>query len=170
MLFALLSATLPSSRAAGDPHAADLPVVEALPPLPTASVIPELSFSNPFSKYEQGVIPGWQYGGAATMTNDYVSLTPASANQIGWIWSANPIKLPAWEVQLDFHIGGLSDRGAGGGMAFWFTNQQGRSGPIYGHDDSYQGLGVIFDFYEADLSRGETSEPFVVAMMNHGSP
>ena len=52
-------------------------------------------------------------------------------------------------------------------MAFWFSAQQGRTGPIYGHEDNYEGLGVFFDTYEGDES--EETEPFVVAMMNYGS-
>ena len=47
-----------------------------------------------------------------------------------------------------------------------YTSQQGRAGPIYGHDDTYEGLGIFFDTFE-DAENG-TAEPFVVAMMNYG--
>ena len=43
------------------------PPVEQLPPLPLTQLVPSLSFSNPFSQYAQGVIPGWQYGGGHEM-------------------------------------------------------------------------------------------------------
>ena len=49
-----------------------------------------------------------------------------------------------------------------------YTSQQGRAGPIYGHDDTYEGLGIFFDTFE-DAENG-TAEPFVVAMMNYGKP
>ena len=143
------------------------PPVEELPPLPADMIVPKLSFSNPFNQYDNGVIPGWQYGGEATLANDYISLTPAAPNKVGWVWSDEPVSMAAWEVQLEFHIGGQANRGAGGGMAFWFSAQQGRTGPIYGHEDNYEGLGVFFDTYEGDES--EETEPFVVAMMNYGT-
>ena len=161
--------------------------------------MPSLSFSNPFQQYAGGVIPGWEYGGEATLASDYITLTPATPNKVGWVWASEPAALGSWEVQLEMHIGGAAQRGAGGGMAFWceaapretsitgavrrrqrahtarvrsalhrYTSQQGRAGPIYGHDDTYEGLGIFFDTFE-DAENG-TAEPFVVAMMNYGKP
>ena len=49
-----------------------------------------------------------------------------------------------------------------------YTSQQGRAGPIYGHDDTYEGLGIFFDPFAA--AENGTAEPFVVAMMNYGKP
>ena len=57
-----------------------------------------LSFSNPFRQYEGGSIPGWHYGGDATLFNDYLSLSPASPNRVGWVWSTEAQEMPAWEV------------------------------------------------------------------------
>ena len=131
------------------------PPVEELPPLPADLIVPKLSFSNPFNQYDNGLIPGWQYGGEATLANDYISLTPAAPNKVGWVWSDEPVSMAAWEVALEFHIGGQANRGAGGGMAFWFSAQQGRTGPIYGHEDNYEGLGVFFD----TCAGGETRSP-----------
>ena len=129
------------------PAEGDAPALEELPPLLPA---PQFSFANPFSQYADGAIPGWQYGGEATLTNDYMTLTPASPGATGWAWMEEAVAMPAWEAQIDFHIGGAATRGAGGGMAFWFTAQQGRSGPIYGHDDHFEGLGIFFDTYEGE--------------------
>ena len=131
------------------------PPVEELPPLPADLIVPKLSFSNPFNQYDNGLIPGWQYGGEATLANDYISLTPAAPNKVGWVWSDEAVSMAAWEVALEFHIGGQANRGAGGGMAFWFSAQQGRTGPIYGHEDNYEGLGVFFDTCDG----GETPNP-----------
>ena len=89
------------------------------PPLPAAQIVPSLSFSNPFQQYAGGVIPGWEYGGEATLASDYITLTPATPNKVGWVWAAEPAALGSWEVQLEMHIGGAAQRGAGGGMAFW---------------------------------------------------
>ena len=160
--------TAPADAEDGDAAAPAPPPVEKLPPLPADAIVPRLSFSNPFNQYENGVIPGWQYGGDATLANDYISLTPSQPNKVGWIWSEESVSsMDAWEVSLEFHIGGAQERGAGGGMAFWFTSQQGRTGPIYGHEDTYEGLGIFFDTYEGDDP--DDSEPFVVAMMNYGA-
>ncbi|KAL1527924.1 hypothetical protein AB1Y20_009297 [Prymnesium parvum] len=165
---ALCLALLPATRSAEAPAPSPAaPHVEELPPLPLTQIVPSLSFSNPFQRYPGGVIPGWQYGGAATLSNDYISLTPPSPNMLGWMWSAEPVSLPSWEADLEFHIGGSSTRGAGGGLAFWFTSEQGRAGPIYGQGDKYRGLGIFLDTYESSES-GEEAEPFVVAMVNYG--
>ncbi|KAL3921872.1 MAG: hypothetical protein SGPRY_004754, partial [Prymnesium sp.] len=141
-----------------------------LPALPLTKVLPSLSFTYPFSQYRDAIIPGWQYGGAlrsASLINDYLMLTPPSPNALGWIWSSRPVSLKAWEADLEFHIGGSNDRGAGGGLAFWFTSEQGRAGPIYGQGERYNGLGIFFDTFESGLA-GDAPEPFVVAMMNYG--
>ena len=98
------------------PHAASH---RRRPPLPAAQIVPSLSFSNPFQQYAGGVIPGWEYGGEATLASDYITLTPATPNKVGWVWAAEPAALGSWEVQLEMHIGGAAQRGAGGGMAFW---------------------------------------------------
>ena len=103
-------------RRARPPHAASH---RRRPPLPAAQIVPSLSFSNPFQQYAGGVIPGWEYGGEATLASDYITLTPATPNKVGWVWAAEPAALGSWEVQLEMHIGGAAQRGAGGGMAFW---------------------------------------------------
>ena len=144
------------------------PPVEELPPIQLNQLVPSLSFSNPFSRYANGAIPGWQYGGVATLSNDYVQLTPAAPNTIGWIWSDTAYEMPTWEVELEFHIGGVDTRGAGGGLAFWFTSSQGRNGPIYGQEDTYRGLGIFFDTFDGTKEEDGEVEPFVVAMMNYG--
>jgi len=170
-------AAAPSARApdsdvhppAGRPDPA---AVEELPPMPMP--VPGLGFSNPFRQYSGGKIPHWEYGGSSVLSNDYLSLTPSTTNQLGFIWSEEPVFLPEWEAEIEFHIGGHQHRGAGGGLAFWFTTQQGRKGALYGHDERFTGLGVFFDTYEddesADPAKGllQKTEPFVVALVNDG--
>jgi archaellum component FlaC len=137
-----------------------------LPPLPAATSIG--GFSNPFRQYEGGSIPGWAYGGDATLFNDYLSLTPSAPHKLGWIWSTSPANLSTgWEVQFEFHIGGSPSRGAGGGLALWWTEEPGVVGTTYGHTDSFKGLGIFFDTYEASPTE---TEPYIVAVVNDGSP
>ncbi|KAJ1625969.1 concanavalin A-like lectin/glucanase domain-containing protein [Pavlovales sp. CCMP2436] len=126
-----------------------------------------LSFQNPFSGYPGGVVPGWTSGGDAFFAEDYIALTPPAPGKIGWVWSDEALHLNDWEARLEFHIGGVPARGAGGGLAFWLTSHRGtlKQGEVYGHDQTYEGLGIFFDSYEGEDKSGE---PFVVAMVNHG--
>ena len=52
-----------------------------LPPMPGGSALLQ-GFGNPFRQYEGGSIPGWMYGGDATLFNDYLSLTPAAPHSV----------------------------------------------------------------------------------------
>ena len=146
-----------------------------LPPLPEpTSDLP--GFSNPFRQYEGGSVPGWTYGGDTTLFNDYVQLTPAAPNKVGWIWSQEARKLDQWEVEFDFHVGGAQQRGGGGGLAFWWTSEAAVGGPTYGHTDSFRGLGIFLDTYEPSTTPVEGMvpsggpEPYIVAIVNDGTP
>ncbi|EOD39157.1 hypothetical protein EMIHUDRAFT_460407, partial [Emiliania huxleyi CCMP1516] len=129
-----------------------------LTPMPYSP--PKLSFSNPYKAYAGGNIPGWEYGGETSLNNDYIMLTTATSNKLGWIWTTEPIEIDDWEVQLEFHIGGDPRQSTGGGMAVWFTEQQGRAGAMYGQSDDFRGVGILFDSYGGGES-GERVEPFV---------
>ena len=137
-----------------------------LTPMPYSP--PKLSFSNPYKAYVGGNIPGWEYGGETSLNNDYMMLTTATSNKLGWIWTTEPIEIDDWEVQLEFHIGGDPRQSTGGGMAVWFTEQQGRAGAMYGQSDDFRGVGILFDSYGGGES-GERVEPFVVAVLNDGT-
>lgn len=139
-----------------------------LKPLPSTHLP---GFANPFRQYEGGSIPGWAYGWDTTLFNDYLSLTPAAAHKTGYAWMSSPITLSGgWEVEFDFHVGGAMTRGKGGGLAFWWTAEPAKPGPIYGHTDSFKGLVVYFDTYEptgGDSGLGDT-EPYIAAVVNDG--
>ena len=158
-------------------------------------------FSNPFRQYDGGAIPDWHYGGDATLFNDYMSLTPAAPNRIGWAWSNRPLEMPAWEVrhrngtraphararaiafrssvcdvvpqvEFEFHVGGAEQRGSGGGLALWWVAEPAVPGTIYGHADTFNGLGIFLDTYEPQgIEVGNAgAEPYIVAMVNDGKP
>jgi hypothetical protein len=143
-------------------------VVAAEPP-PAVPALGSLSFGNPFSHFEGGQIPGWGFGGDAFLADDYVALTPPKVDAMGWLWSEEPVRAREWVIELEFHIGGVPTRGAGGGLAFWFTSTKGtsRTGAIYGHEGTYNGLGIFFDTFDGE-DEEKRGEPFVVAMMNYG--
>jgi hypothetical protein len=57
-------------------------------------------FANPFRQYEGGSIPGWHFGGDAALLNDYLALTPAAPQRVGWAWSTEVLDLDSsWEVR-----------------------------------------------------------------------
>ena len=167
--------TAPSSHAP-QPKAPDVSApthrnqqVVDLSPMPVKSIV--TGFSNPFRQYEGGSIPDWNYGGDATLFNDYMSLTPARPNSVGWVWSTRPLEMPSWEVEFEFHVGGAKERGSGGGLAFWWAAEPSLPGTIYGHADNFNGIGIFFDTYEpTGHAEGAAahSEPYIVAMVNDG--
>ena len=103
--------TAPSPAAQAPDHKSHLVDLAPITPKQFAS-----GFSNPFRQYEGGSIPGWAYGGDATLFNDYLSLTPASPNRVGYVWATHALEMPSWEVEFEFHIGGAQARGSGGGL------------------------------------------------------
>ena len=164
------AATSPATSPADSPaHKNVEPKLYDLSPLHKKTYV--TGFSNPFRQYEGGSIPGWQYGGDATLANDYISLTPPAPSKIGYMWTTEPHKLEAWEMEFEFHIGGAQQRGMGGGLALWWTSEPPVPGAVYGHSDHYKGVGIFFDTYEPDPGLGHApgNEPYIVAMVNDGS-
>lgn len=166
-----ISPHVPADQSAPhDPAEPSAPVVHQqqveLPALPEAR---QRGFGAPFRQYEGGALPGWSYGGDAALFNDYIALTPAAPQKTGWIFQEQPSVVGGWEAELVFHIGGVAKRGPGGGMAFWWTAEPAKNGPIYGHSDRFLGLGLFFDTYE--IKRGRSPpvyESYVVAIANDG--
>ena len=164
--------TAPSPAAQAPDHKSHLVDLAPITPKQFAS-----GFSNPFRQYEGGSIPGWAYGGDATLFNDYLSLTPASPNRVGYVWATHALEMPSWEVEFEFHIGGAQARGSGGGLAFWWAAEPAMPGTIYGHADTFNGVGIFLDTYEPaapslniEPSAVGGNEPYLVAMVNDGSP
>ena len=59
-----------------------------------------------------------------------------------------------WQVEFDFKIHGVSSYISGDGFAFWATKERLNDGtfclilgPIFGNQDHFTGLGIIFDTY-----------------------
>ena len=176
MLLATTSASQPSAPA--PVHEAPTPISPSeleplrvdLPPIDASKIV--TAFYNPFKQYEGGAIPNWRYGGDSTLFNDYMSLTPAAPNKVGWTWTTAASVLDSWEVEFDFHVGGAPSRGSGGGLAFWWTAAGGSPGTIYGNAENFKGLGIFFDTYETEPKPGieaGNNEPYIVAMVNDGS-
>jgi len=57
--------------------------------------------------------------------------------------------MDAWEVQMDFEIGGGGSRGADG-MAFWYVAEPKKEGISMGSAEEYRGMAVYFDTFDND--------------------
>jgi len=134
---------------------------------PAHGSIPDLGLAGSFAEYAENAIPGWQLGGLALIQGDAFRLTARNSDSLGWLWSEEQASLGEWEMAVKFQIVGLTIRGAGGGLALWYTTTKGTGGSIYGHAPEYEGLGVFFDTYEGPEEENN-NQPFVVAVINHG--
>jgi hypothetical protein len=57
--------------------------------------------------------------------------------------------MDAWEVQMDFEIGGGGSRGADG-MAFWYVAEPKKEGISMGSAEEYRGMAIYFDTFDND--------------------
>jgi lectin, mannose-binding 2 len=51
-------------------------------------------------------------------------------------------------------------------MALWITKQRGQEGPVFGHTNNFEGLGIFFDTYKNN--RPGVVFPYVMAMVGDG--
>jgi len=107
----------------------------------------------------------WNAGADATITPDYVQLTPATQGSTGIFWNTKKANMMMWEAVFDFQLAGRTDMG-GDGFAFWYTDQMGLVGPVYGSSDYWNGLGVFFDTYDNDR---EDENPLISVCINDGT-
>lgn len=107
----------------------------------------------------------WNTGADASLTPDYVQLTPATQGSTGIFWNTKKANMMMWEAVFDFQLAGRTDMG-GDGFAFWYTDQMGLVGPVYGSNDYWNGLGVFFDTYDNDR---EDENPLISVCINDGT-
>ena len=51
-------------------------------------------------------------------------------------------------------------------QAFWYTDKIGEEGNVFGNQDVWNGLGVLFDSFDNDNMR---NNPYIMAMVNDGT-
>ncbi|KAJ1917250.1 hypothetical protein IWQ60_007837 [Tieghemiomyces parasiticus] len=120
-------------------------------------------FKHPLQFFND--VPYWRSYGNATVTNEFVRLTSAIHDTQGSFWGTQPNPHAEWEAYFTFHISGESEAGSDG-MAFWYTAAPGKSGPTYGNEDPFKGLGIIFHTYDEHEHK---SSPFIMAYTNDGT-
>ena len=76
-----------------------------------------------------------------------------------------PLTATNWEVEVEFKISGKNQL-YGDGFAMWVTKQRGQFGPVFGHADNFEGLGLFVDTYKNN--RPGVVFPYVMAMMGDG--
>ena len=69
------------------------------------------------------------------------------------------------QIEVEFRIDGKGNL-HGDGMALWVTKQRATPGPVFGHTDEFEGLGIFFDTYKNN--RPGVTFPYVMAMLGDG--
>jgi len=119
------------------------------------------SFKPPFSEK----LYFWEAGAGTKITREYIELTPAKQASTGFFWNVKKTNMKDWEAVFDFKLQGRVDLG-GDGFAFWFVENKGLIGPVYGSTDYWTGLGVFFDTFDNDRT-GQT--PLISLSVNDGT-
>lgn len=119
------------------------------------TVIEHHSFSPPLLEdyYGEGELPHWTLGGTTVVTDSFVRLTTELGSTVGHLWNDEPLMMPSFEIIIGFRV--HSPRGTGAdGFALWLTTERSNVvGPLFGHNNVFTGIGLLFDSYDNDLKR-----------------
>lgn len=133
---------------------------DAIVPLRTHSLFSPFVDSSLQNNY-------WDFGGHTIVdTNRYVRLTQDRQSERGWLWSRLPIEANDFEITTEFVIKGDSPTQHGDGFAMWLTTTRAKEGPVFGNQDHFKGLGLIFDTYPNTPHRSVF--PRISAVYNNG--
>ena len=114
-------------------------------------------------------LPRWKLTGSATVSDDVIRLTRASARQSGSLWTRDPLvdMGPVWEVTIVFDIWGPQKHFFGDGFALWYTAKPGTNGPVFGAPDLWTGVGIFFDTF--DNGQKGLHHPYISLQYNDGT-
>ncbi|KAI0011801.1 concanavalin A-like lectin/glucanase domain-containing protein [Xylariaceae sp. FL0662B] len=108
----------------------------------------------------------YDFGGDTIIrTDSYIRLTSDRPSQNGWLFSRVPLTATNWEITVEFKIHGKNQL-FGDGLAMWLTKERGQAGPVFGHADNFEGLGIFIDTYKNN--RPGVVFPYVMAMVGDG--
>jgi len=108
----------------------------------------------------------YDFGGDTVVrTDSYIRLTGDRPSREGWLFSRVPLTATNWEIEVEFNIHG-GNQLYGDGFAMWLTKDRGQPGPVFGHKDNFEGLGIFFDTYKNN--RPGVVFPYVMAMVGDG--
>uniref|UniRef100_A0A1I7ZA56 L-type lectin-like domain-containing protein n=1 Tax=Steinernema glaseri TaxID=37863 RepID=A0A1I7ZA56_9BILA len=124
------------------------------------------SFRAPNLAQRDGSIPFWMITGDAIASEEQLRLAPSMRSRKGIAWNKRPmVESEHFEIDMSFKITGQGRIGADG-LAIWYTAQQGTLGPVFGSNDYWTGMGLMFDSFDND---GQKNNPFVALMINDGT-
>ncbi|XP_074649418.1 protein ERGIC-53-like [Tubulanus polymorphus] len=123
------------------------------------------SFKGPSLVSKEGSIPFWEHGGSAIASDESVRITPSLRSKRGFVWSKQKVNFEHWQIDIKFRINGRGRIGADG-LGIWYTESRANSGPVFGNQDKWKGLGIFFDSFDNDAQH---NNPYVMAMVNDGT-
>jgi len=86
---------------------------------------------------------------------------------VGWLWSRLPLSATNFMIEAEFKISGDSSHLFGDGMAMWLSKERAQTGPVFGSEDKFTGLGIFLDTYAN--ARHAYSFPRVNLMLGDGA-
>jgi hypothetical protein len=92
-----------------------------------------------------------------------IKLARSIPHSRGGIWFSNQNPYSDWQVTMAFEMKG-PDHGSDG-MAFWYTRYPGKTGPVFGGPEKWNGLGVFIDGFDND---GKGNNPAIMGVLNQG--
>jgi mannose-binding lectin 2 len=108
----------------------------------------------------------FDFGGDTIIrTDSYIRLSSDRPSQSGYLFSRVPLTATNWEIEVEFKISGKNQL-YGDGFAMWVTRQRAQPGPVFGHADNFEGLGLFIDTYKNN--RPGVVFPYVMAMVGDG--
>ncbi|KAK3587680.1 hypothetical protein CHS0354_042464 [Potamilus streckersoni] len=123
------------------------------------------SFKGPHLIQADRSIPFWEYTGDAIASDENIRITPSLRSKRGAVWCKNPATFEHFSIEVVFKVTGRGRVGADG-LAIWFTESKGIDGPVFGSNDYWKGLAVIFDSFDNDAQH---NNPYISAFVNDGT-
>ncbi|XP_060600657.1 protein ERGIC-53-like isoform X2 [Ruditapes philippinarum] len=133
------------------------------------------SFKGPHLVQKDHSIPFWEYNGDAIASDDNIRITPSLRSKKGSVWTKNAASFEHFSIEVVFKVTGRGRVGADG-LAVWFTEMKGIEGPVFGSNDYWKGLAVLFDSFDNDgqaaaahSGKPRHNNPYIMAMVNDGT-
>ncbi|KAI1722185.1 legume-like lectin family domain-containing protein [Ditylenchus destructor] len=124
------------------------------------------SFRTPNLAQRDGSIPFWIVSGDAIASSEQLRLAPSMRSRKGIAWNKRPmVESENWEVDVALKVTGQGRIGADG-LAVWYTHLQGTTGPVFGANDYWTGMGLLLDSFDND---GQKNNPYISLMINDGT-
>ncbi|KAI1301126.1 hypothetical protein EDD11_005798 [Mortierella claussenii] len=99
------------------------------------------------------------------VASEFIRLAPSVPGLKGSVWRTEPNEYKEWEVEFSFKAFGQGHLG-GKGIAFWYTEDRAKEGPVFGSKDQWKGLGVFMD--TSDPANQRTNS-VIYGIMNDGT-